>query len=299
MRAILDIIIYALDLYKLVIVAGAVLSWLIAFGVVNIRNDFVRSVWNLFLALTEPFLRPIRNFLPNTGGIVFLRSSSCGGDAGPAPHYLLRLSVRVLRPNDLVRRQDLRGAVLRDFRLGDHPSRDAPHADQRRRFALFGALRRALRAPKRGDFRARHRLSGKPDRRSARLPCRVRQDGGGRSAHAVTSGYADGRFSQPVFAGDTSATSQVIRLKETRGRSGVVHVRSKGYNQRGEAVIEYVRWVMGRKRDSAAVAPLTHVPKLPEAVGAPSSARLVLESTAGRSTAPERFALSVRGLLSG
>jgi YggT family protein len=69
MRAILDIVIYALDLYKLVIVAGAVLSWLIAFGVVNIRNDFVRAVWNLFLALTEPFLRPIRHFLPNTGGI--------------------------------------------------------------------------------------------------------------------------------------------------------------------------------------------------------------------------------------
>jgi YggT family protein len=58
-----------LDLYWILIIAGAVLSWLIAFGVVNIRNDFVRSVWNLFLALTEPFLRPIRNFLPNTGGI--------------------------------------------------------------------------------------------------------------------------------------------------------------------------------------------------------------------------------------
>jgi YggT family protein len=69
MRAVLDIVIYALDLYKLVIVAGAVLSWLIAFGVVNIRNDFVRAIWNLFLALTEPFLRPIRSFLPNTGGI--------------------------------------------------------------------------------------------------------------------------------------------------------------------------------------------------------------------------------------
>jgi YggT family protein len=69
MRAVLDIVIYALDLYKLVIVAGAVLSWLIAFGVVNIRNDFVRAVWNLFLTLTDPFLRPIRNFLPNTGGI--------------------------------------------------------------------------------------------------------------------------------------------------------------------------------------------------------------------------------------
>ena len=58
-----------LDLYKIIIIAGAILSWLIAFGVVNIRNDIVRSVWNLFVALTEPFLRPIRNFLPNTGGI--------------------------------------------------------------------------------------------------------------------------------------------------------------------------------------------------------------------------------------
>jgi YggT family protein len=58
-----------LDLYKIVIIAGAVLSWLIAFGVVNIRNDIVRAVWNLFVALTEPFLKPIRRFLPSTGGI--------------------------------------------------------------------------------------------------------------------------------------------------------------------------------------------------------------------------------------
>jgi YggT family protein len=69
MRAVLDIIMVALNLYTWVIIAGAILSWLIAFGVVNIRNDFVRSMWNLFLALTEPFLRPIRKFLPNTGGI--------------------------------------------------------------------------------------------------------------------------------------------------------------------------------------------------------------------------------------
>jgi len=69
MRAILDIVMVVLNLYTWVIIAGAVLSWLIAFGVVNIRNDFVRSIWNLFLALTEPFLRPIRNFLPSTGGI--------------------------------------------------------------------------------------------------------------------------------------------------------------------------------------------------------------------------------------
>ena len=69
MRAILDIVMVVLNLYTWIIIAGAVLSWLIAFGVVNIRNDFVRSIWNLFLALTEPFLRPIRNFLPSTGGI--------------------------------------------------------------------------------------------------------------------------------------------------------------------------------------------------------------------------------------
>ena len=69
MRAVLDIVLATLNLYTWVVIAGALLTWLIAFGVVNIRNDFVRAVWNLFIALTEPLLRPIRNFLPNTGGI--------------------------------------------------------------------------------------------------------------------------------------------------------------------------------------------------------------------------------------
>jgi YggT family protein len=69
LRAILDIILIVLNLYTWVVILGAILSWLIAFGVVNIRNDLVRSAWNLFLALTEPLLRPIRKFLPNTGGI--------------------------------------------------------------------------------------------------------------------------------------------------------------------------------------------------------------------------------------
>ncbi len=69
MLPLIKLVLTVLDLYKIVIIAGAVLSWLIAFGVVNIRNDVVRAVWNLFVALTEPFLRPIRSFLPNTGGI--------------------------------------------------------------------------------------------------------------------------------------------------------------------------------------------------------------------------------------
>jgi YggT family protein len=69
MRAILFVILEALNIYKYVIVASAVLSWLIAFNVVNIRNDFVRSIWTLLNNLTEPLLRPIRRFLPNLGAI--------------------------------------------------------------------------------------------------------------------------------------------------------------------------------------------------------------------------------------
>jgi YggT family protein len=69
MRAVLYVVLEALNLYKYVVVGAAVLSWLIAFNVVNIRNDFVRSVWSLLDALTTPLLRPIRNLLPSMGGI--------------------------------------------------------------------------------------------------------------------------------------------------------------------------------------------------------------------------------------
>jgi YggT family protein len=69
MRAILNVLILALDLYKLVIIAAAVMSWLIAFNVVNVRNEVVRTIWSSLVALTEPALRPIRRLLPNTGGL--------------------------------------------------------------------------------------------------------------------------------------------------------------------------------------------------------------------------------------
>ena len=93
------------------------------------------------------------------------------------------------------------------------------------------------------------------------------------SLNAVANlGYADCRFLKPVYPGDTlSAVSQVIGLKENSNRqSGVVYVRSKGYNQRGETVIDYVRWVMVRKRDVNSATPETHVPKLPETVAVAS-----------------------------
>ena len=69
MRAVLDVVLLVLQLYTYVIIGSAILSWLIGFNVVNIRNDFVRSIWSMFNALTEPVLRPIRALLPNMGGI--------------------------------------------------------------------------------------------------------------------------------------------------------------------------------------------------------------------------------------
>ena len=56
-------------LYIYVIIAGAIMSWLIAFNVVNPYNQFVRSIWQGLNAVTEPLLRPIRRWMPDLGGI--------------------------------------------------------------------------------------------------------------------------------------------------------------------------------------------------------------------------------------
>ncbi len=69
MHALLNLILRILDFYSYVIIATAIMSWLLAFDVINFRNDLVRSVWNFLNALTEPLLRPIRRVLPNLGGI--------------------------------------------------------------------------------------------------------------------------------------------------------------------------------------------------------------------------------------
>jgi YggT family protein len=69
MRALLDVLLVVLNLYIYVIIAAAILSWLVAFNVVNRHNDVVRSIWNFVTALTEPLLRPIREMIPNLGGI--------------------------------------------------------------------------------------------------------------------------------------------------------------------------------------------------------------------------------------
>jgi YggT family protein len=59
----------AIDLYWWVIIVMAIMSWLLAFDVINMRNEFVRSIWNSVNALTEPALRPIRRFIPPIGGM--------------------------------------------------------------------------------------------------------------------------------------------------------------------------------------------------------------------------------------
>ncbi len=82
------------------------------------------------------------------------------------------------------------------------------------------------------------------------------------SLNAVANlGYAEGRWLQPVYPGDTlRAQSTVIGLKEnSNGTSGVVWVRTSGLNQRGEAVLSYVRWVMVRARVAKGAAPVVPV----------------------------------------
>jgi YggT family protein len=69
MRALLDIVLIVLDLYVWLLIAAAILSWLIAFNVVNTRNQFVAAVAEFLYRITEPVLRPVRNVLPNLGGI--------------------------------------------------------------------------------------------------------------------------------------------------------------------------------------------------------------------------------------
>jgi 2-methylfumaryl-CoA hydratase len=96
------------------------------------------------------------------------------------------------------------------------------------------------------------------------------------SVNAVANlGYADVRFIQPVFVGDTlSTSSQVIGLKQnSNGKSGVVWVHSTAINQRGEPVLSWVRWVMLHKSDTNTAAPATIIPALPSVV-APANLQL-------------------------
>ena len=89
------------------------------------------------------------------------------------------------------------------------------------------------------------------------------------SLNAVANlGYADCRFLKPVYPGVTlNAVSEVIGLRENSNKkTGIVYVRSRGFDETGDTVIDYARWVMVQKRDQAAPAPQEKVPELPKSV---------------------------------
>jgi 2-methylfumaryl-CoA hydratase len=169
------------------------------------------------------------------------------------------------------------GRFFEDFRLGETLFHTTPRTVSEADAALYLALtgtRFAVnsadpfaevlgfaRAPL-DDFLAFHIVFGKtvPDV----------------SINAVANlGYAAGIFGAPLYPGDTvTARSEVIGLRENSNRqTGTVYVRSQGFNQRGESVVDYIRWVMVRKRDPASPAPAPVVPALSDAV-APAALRV-------------------------
>jgi 2-methylfumaryl-CoA hydratase len=91
------------------------------------------------------------------------------------------------------------------------------------------------------------------------------------SLNAVANlGYAACRMLAPIYPGDTlHAVSEVIGLRQNSdGKAGVVYVRSTGLRHDATEVVDYVRWVMVKKRDEASAAPEPHVPKLPSSLHA-------------------------------
>ena len=84
MLPLIGFIVLVIDLYIWVVIAAAILSWLVAFNVVNTNNRIVLTIGDMLYRITEPALRPIRNILPNLGGI----------DISPVILILLLLFVR-------------------------------------------------------------------------------------------------------------------------------------------------------------------------------------------------------------
>ncbi|MEI7769229.1 MAG: MaoC family dehydratase [Chloroflexales bacterium] len=162
------------------------------------------------------------------------------------------------------------GNFFEDFRLGQEIVHATPHTVTEGDVALYSALyglRFAVTSS--APFAASLGLPGAPIDSMLVFHVVFGKTVPDISLNAIANlGYADGRFGQPVYSGDTlSTTSTVIGLRQNKdGKTGVVYVRSIGVNQRGEMVVDYVRWVMVRKANLDAPAPAPVVPELPDAV---------------------------------
>ena len=161
------------------------------------------------------------------------------------------------------------GRFFEDYTLGEVIAHAVPRTVAEGERALYHALypaRHALYSS--DDFAAGCGLEGSPLDDLIAFHTVFGKTVPDISLNAIANlGYSDGRWLLPVYPGDTlRAQSQVIGLKQnSNGTSGVVYVRTQGLNQRGEVVLDYVRWVMVRKnRDTPA--PETVIPDLPDVV---------------------------------
>lgn len=170
------------------------------------------------------------------------------------------------------------GRFFEDYRIGEVIRHAVPRTVAEGERALYHALYPARHALYSSDeFAADCGLDGSPMDDLIAFHIVFGKTVPDISLNAVANlGYAEGRWLKPVWPGDTlRSESEVIGLKQnSNGKSGVVWVRTRGLNQMGEVVLDYVRWVMVRKRDESAPAPEPVVPDLaavvpPEALAVP------------------------------
>ena len=196
-------------------------------------------------------------------------------DVGPAQGRSRRLrtsdsAVIVCMRRTCVMRQDAMtkttpGNFFEDFRLGQiirtrrrAPSRPATSRSTTRCSARASRCNPPTRSPMRSAIRARRSTTCWCSTSCSARPCRTSRSM--RSPISATPTAAS--CARSIRATRSPRSREVIGLKENSSRkTGVVYVRSTGFKQDGAKVLEYVRWVMVRKRDEAAAAPGDLVPR--------------------------------------
>ncbi|AUJ63206.1 hypothetical protein B9057_02190 [Aestuarium zhoushanense] len=158
------------------------------------------------------------------------------------------------------------GRFFEDYKVGDVIRHAVPRTVAEGERALYHALYPARHALYSSDaFAADCGLDGSPLDDLIAFHVVFGKTVPDVSLNAVANlGYAEGRWLVPVYPGDTlRSESQVIGVKEnSNGKTGVVYVRTRGFNQNDEVVLEYVRWVMVRKGNLDAPAPKAVLPDL-------------------------------------
>ncbi len=158
------------------------------------------------------------------------------------------------------------GRFFEDYKVGDVIRHAVPRTVAEGERALYHALYPARHALYSSDaFAADCGLDGSPLDDLIAFHVVFGKTVPDVSLNAVANlGYAEGRWLVPVYPGDTlRSESQVIGVKEnSNGKTGVVYVRTRGFNQNDEVVLEYVRWVMVRKGNLNAPAPEAVLPDL-------------------------------------